>query len=107
MKETENKIDYSEINWDFIDKMAERMNKNKDKYPKYNFKNMGPEHIPLLEQASVRHLRKMIQPIPNDLETYEDHLYALGCNAMLISYLKNKTVNSDNSSNQLSLDFVN
>ena len=41
--------------------------------------------IGLLEQALFRHVRKILQPMPGDPETIQDHLYAIGCNAMMIT----------------------
>ena len=82
IKETENKIDYSEINWEWIDGIAKRMNANKSKYPKDNFKQKID--IKLLEQSLFRHIRKMLSEDINDPESYMDHIYAVGCNVMMI-----------------------
>ncbi len=82
IKESDDKLDYSEIDWSFVDGIAKRMNANKLKYPKNNFKKEVP--IDLLQQALLRHLRKILQPIPWDDETMEEHLYAIGCNAMML-----------------------
>ena len=84
IKETEGKIDYSEIDWEFIDGMALRMNANKNKYPKNNVDNMTEYDIPLLEQAAFRHLRKMLQPVEDDTESYSDHMFAVADNLMMI-----------------------
>jgi len=81
-KETEGKIDYSEINLGILDLMAERMQENKHKYPVGNSKK--PMNIKGLEWALFRHLKKMIQPIKNDPETYKQHLSAILCNASMI-----------------------
>lgn len=62
IKESDNKIDYSEIDRRFVDGIASRMNANKAKYPKGNSLNHIP--IELLEQALFRHVRKILQPIP-------------------------------------------
>ena len=82
VKETEGKLDYSEINLGILDLMAQRIAKNKHKYPKGN--SLKPIDIKELEQALFRHLKKMIQPIENDPETYEDHLSAILCNSSFI-----------------------
>lgn len=82
VKETENKIDYSEINLDILDIMAERFTANKEKYPKGNMKKYIDKEN--LEWALFRHIKKMISPIENDPETYEEHLAAVLCNASMI-----------------------
>lgn len=82
VKETEGKLDYSEINFEILDLMAKRFAENKHKYPKGNSKK------PLDKQeilwASFRHIRKMLQPIENDPETYEEHLAAVATNMSII-----------------------
>ncbi|MFA7285214.1 MAG: dATP/dGTP diphosphohydrolase domain-containing protein [Candidatus Absconditabacterales bacterium] len=83
IKEHDNKIDYSEIDWRFVDGIASRMNANKLKYPKGN--SLNKISLELLEQALFRHVRKILQPVPGDPETIQDHLYAIGCNAMMIT----------------------
>ena len=89
-KESEGKLDYSEIDWDFIDAMAARMNKNKAKYPPKNYERMNGEDIKRVEQATLRHLRKILQPLKDDPESILDHLEAIGCNAMILYYLNKK-----------------
>lgn len=82
IKETENKVDYSEINFKLLDLMAKRFNDNKHKYPKGNtLKVINKDEI---LWAAFRHIRKMIQPIENDPETYEDHLAAVATNMSII-----------------------
>jgi len=89
IKETEGKVDYSEINLEILDLMAERFTANKHKYPKGNMKK--PIDIKSLEWALFRHVKKMIQPIETDEETYKDHLSAVLCNcSMLLDQLKVK-----------------
>ena len=82
VKETEGKKDYSEINLEILDLMAERFTANKHKYPKGNMKK--PIDIKSLEWALFRHIKKMIQPIEEDTETYKDHLSAVLCNCSMI-----------------------
>jgi len=87
-KETEGKVDYSEINLEILDLMAERFTANKHKYPKGNMKK--PIDIKSLEWALFRHVKKMIQPIETDEETYKDHLSAVLCNcSMILDQLEN------------------
>lgn len=82
IKETEGKLDYSEINLKILDLMAERFNANKDKYPKGNMKK--PLNKDSLVWAAFRHIRKMLQPIKDDPETYKEHLAAVLCNMSMI-----------------------
>lgn len=89
-KESEGKLDYSEIDWNFIDAVATRMSKNKDKYEPGSFKKMNEKEIEEVKQALFRHIRKILQPIPNDPESESDHLAAIGCNAMILNYHNSK-----------------
>jgi hypothetical protein len=91
VKETEGKADYSEINLNILDLMSERMQKNKYKYPPGNSKK--PIDLKSLEWALFRHIKKMVQPIENDPESYTEHLAAVLCNSSIILdqlELKNK-----------------
>ena len=89
IKESDGKVDYSEINLEILDLMAERFTANKHKYPKGNMKK--PIDIKSLEWALFRHVKKMIQPIETDEESYKDHLSAVLCNcSMLLDQLKVK-----------------
>jgi hypothetical protein len=91
VKETEGKADYSEINLNILDLMSERMQKNKYKYPPGNSKK--PIDLKSLEWALFRHIKKMVQPIENDPESYTEHLAAILCNSSIILdqlELKNK-----------------
>lgn len=100
VKETNGKIDYSEINLEILDLMAERFTANKHKYPQGNMKK--PIDIKSLEWALFRHVKKMIQPIENDEETYLNHLAAILCNAsMLYDQIKLKTIYSEKITNCL------
>ena len=55
---------------------------NKHKYAKGNtLKEINKDDI---LWAAFRHIRKMIQPIENDPETYEDHLAAVATNMSII-----------------------
>ncbi len=82
VKETENKTDYSEIDFDILDLMAERFNANKHKYPKGNM--LKPIEEKELLFAGLRHLKKMIQPLENDEETFVEHLSAVLCNMQML-----------------------
>jgi len=81
-KETEGKLDYSEINFNLLDLMAKRFMDNKVKYPKGNtLKEIDQNEI---LWAAFRHIRKMIKPIEADTETYKDHLAAVATNMSII-----------------------
>ena len=88
-KETDGKLDYSEINFELIDLMAKRFMDNKHKYPKGNtLKVINKDEI---LWAAFRHIRKMIQPIKNDPETYKEHLAAVATNmSIILDQLKNE-----------------
>jgi len=81
-KETEGKLDYSEINFNLLDLMAKRFMDNKVKYPKGNtLKEIDQNEI---LWAAFRHIRKMIKPIEGDTESYKDHLAAVATNMSII-----------------------
>ena len=92
-KETENKISYEEIDWDYIKQMALRMNQNKDKYGKENWKL--PIDIGSIEQALLRHVIAILNPSVIDNETRQQHLAAIGCNAMILNYHKSGYENTN------------
>ena len=81
-KEIEGKLDYSEINLEILDLMAQRFSANKHKYPQGNMKK--PIDKESLVWAAFRHIRKMLQPIDNDPETYKEHLTAVLCNMSML-----------------------
>ena len=85
-KETENKISYEEIDWDYIKQMALRMNQNKVKYGKGNWQLPLP--LETIEQALLRHVLAILNPDLLDSETRQQHLAAIGCNAMILNYHK-------------------
>lgn len=89
-KETANKLSYSEIDPYFLEQMARRMQKGKEKYGPNNWKRLSD--INELLDAAQRHLielRKMVQedfePLPGQ-ESEAQHCAALACNAMFIHY---------------------
>ena len=93
IKESKGKKDYSEINLEILDLMADRFAANKHKYPKGNMKK--PIDVKSLEWALFRHSKKMVQPIENDEESYIDHLSAILCNAsMILDQLHNEETKS-------------
>ena len=89
-KETANKLSYSEIDPYFLEQMARRMQKGKEKYEPNNWKKLSD--INELLDAAQRHLielRKMVEedfePLPGQ-ESEAQHCAALACNAMFIHY---------------------
>ncbi len=85
-KESKGKLNY-ELDWDFIDGMARKMAENKVKYSKDNWKKpMSEEDFDSLEDSIFRHWRKYKQPVEGDVETAEDHLFSIACNAMMVLY---------------------
>ena len=86
-KETEKKLIY-DIDFDYVKKMAERMQLNRDKYPVGNWKK--PLQVEDLKQALFRHTMEIMKGNYSDEQKY-GHLVALGCNAfMIIEQLKQK-----------------
>ncbi len=82
IKEVENKVSYSEIYWSFIEQMAIRMNENKEKYGKHNYRKPLENKNDLLD-AALRHLTKVIEPNKEDKESLEQHLAAVADNVMM------------------------
>lgn len=86
LKEEEEKLVY-ELDWEFVEGMAERMAMNKGKYPPFNWKE-GID-IEKLNQALTRHFMEVQKGNYSD-EQKLGHYYALATNAMMIIYqLKN------------------
>jgi len=87
-KEISGKVDYSELYWEFITGLARRMEANKGKYEKHNYRK--PLDQEQLLQAALRHLIKVMEPQPDDPETAEEHILSIACNMMMQYYqLKN------------------
>lgn len=83
LKESYGKTPYEELDWDYIDSMAHRMEGN-DKYPPENWKK--EMDIRKLATSAMRHARAILEPSDYDTESQEDHAVALGCNGMMINY---------------------
>lgn len=94
IKVEDGKVDYSEINFDILDLMAQRFKDNKHNYPKDNMKK--PIEISKLLWPLFRHWKKMMWPKEDDPEKFEDHLAAIMCNcSMILDQLKiSKNVNN-------------
>lgn len=89
VKESEGKLTY-ELDWEFIERMAKRMELNKNKYEPYNWKNNSIEPQKLKEAMS-RHFIEVMKGNYEDDGEY-GHLVALACNAMMIIEQIKKTV---------------
>lgn len=86
IKETTDKLTY-DIDFDFIKRMAGRMQRNRGKYPVGNWKKKID--VEELKQALFRHTMEIMQGNYDD-EQYYGHLIAVACNAFMITYqLKN------------------
>lgn len=86
-KETKGKLDY-ELDWVFIQQMAERMNQNKGKYEPYNWKKLMD--VEKLKQSLFRHVIEVMKGNYSDDGREYGHLESLADNAMMINYqLKN------------------
>lgn len=82
-KEYENKLSY-ELDWDFIEAMAKRMQKGGQKYSPYNWKKpLDPEK---LKQALFRHTIDIMRGVYNDDGSELGHIEALADNAMMLWY---------------------
>lgn len=99
IKESLGKVSYQEIDPKFLYLMAVRMSKNKDKYPVNNWKK-DLDKLELLD-ALERHfldLKCLLLnelPIHNPTETEQDHLAAIGANAMMLNYALNKNITNN------------
>jgi len=73
-----------ELDWEFIEAMAKRMDSNKDQYPRGNWKE--PIDVELLEDALMRHWFAYKRG-----EKSENHLVAIALNAMMIDFQNRNT----------------
>ncbi len=89
-KETGGKTSLQEIDFEFIDLIAKRLNQNKDKYPVGNWKK--PMNVFNLLDALQRHivdLRMLMdgrEPVYNKEETMQDHCAAIAANCQFINW---------------------
>lgn len=90
-KESENKLSY-ELDWEFIESMAKRMQKGGQKYSPYNWKKpLDPEQ---LKQALFRHVIEVMKGNYEDDGSLLGHIEALSCNSMMLWYqLKHNKTN--------------
>lgn len=88
VKETTGKLSL-ELDFDFVKQMAERMDTNKGKYEKWNWKK--PMDVRELSEATMRHCMEVIEGRYEDDGRPYGHLEALATNSMMLNYqLKNK-----------------
>lgn len=86
-KETEGKLNY-ELDWEFIQQLAERMSQNKGKYKPYNW--MQPIDVEKLKQSLFRHVVEVMKGNYEDDGRAFGHLESISANVMMINYqLKN------------------
>jgi hypothetical protein len=81
IKESEGKLNV-EYDWDFLKGQMNRMSKNKDKYPKNNWKK--PMDVEQLKDAMFRHTLEVMNNNFEDDGDAMGHLYAIALNAMMI-----------------------
>lgn len=87
IKETDQKLVY-DIDFEYIEMMAKRMQLNRGKYPVGNW--LKPIDVDELKQALFRHCIEIMKGNYSDEQEF-GHLIAMGCNAfMIIQQLKNK-----------------
>ena len=87
VKETEGKLNY-ELDWQFIQQLAERMSQNKGKYEPYNWTK--PMDVEKLKQSLFRHVIEVMKGNYSDDGREFGHWESIALNAMMINYqLKN------------------
>lgn len=85
-KENQNKLNY-ELDWMFIQGMAERMSSNKKKYAPYNWQK--PMKIEEIKQALFRHVMEVMKGNFLDDGRKLGHLEAIALNSMFLFYHSN------------------
>jgi len=89
-KITEGKLNY-ELDWDFVTLLAERMQKGKEKYEPYTWKN--PTDVEAIKQALFRHTLEIMKNNYVDDGQELGHIAAATANLMMIFYqLKNHSL---------------
>lgn len=87
-KEETKKTTY-EIDFEFIQQLAERMDSNKNKYQPYNWQK--PIDVEKLKQSLFRHVVEVMKGNFKDEDREFGHLEAIALNSMFINYqLKNQ-----------------
>lgn len=92
-KESCGKLSY-ELDFEFIEGMAQRMAQNKSKYPPYNWKKpLDPES---LKQALFRHVVEIMKDNYQDDGRDYGHFESIALNAMMIVYQLKNNKNENN-----------
>jgi hypothetical protein len=81
LKQSKGKLFY-EFNWEFIEAFAKRMQRNKDKYKPFSWKQ--PIEIEELKQAITRHHVEVMKGNYDDGDEELGHILAYACNAMIM-----------------------
>jgi len=82
-KEEDGKLTY-ELDWEFIEQLANRMAKNKGKYKPYNWQE--PIDVEKLKQSLLRHVVEIMKGNYEDDEREFGHIESVALNAMFINY---------------------
>jgi hypothetical protein len=92
-KEEAKKTNY-EIDFEFIQQLAERMDSNKNKYQPYNWQKTID--VEKLKQSLFRHVVEVMKGNFKDEDRKFGHLEAIALNSMFINYqLKNQNKNDN------------
>lgn len=84
VKESEGKTDYTEIDWEFIEQLAKRMNSQKSKYSVNNWKL--PMDVEKLKQSLLRHTLEVLKGNYKDENSEYGHLEAVALNCQFIRH---------------------
>ena len=82
-KQEDKKTNY-EIDFEFIQQLAERMSDNKNKYQPYNWQK--PIDVEKLKQSLFRHIIEVMKGNFKDENREFGHLEAIALNSMFINY---------------------
>lgn len=82
-KITQGKLNY-EIDWDFLELLAKRMEKGKEKYEPFSWKRQT--EVESLKQALFRHVLEIMKNNYLDDEQEYGHIAAATANLMMIYY---------------------
>jgi len=86
IKDSHGKLFY-EIDWRFIQQIAERMASNKGKYPVYNWKKpLEKYQLEEIKQATLRHFVEFLENNYEDDGREYGHIEAIVCNLMMYNY---------------------
>jgi len=82
-KWSDDKLSY-ELDWEFIEQLAQRMHQNKDKYQPYNWES--PININKLKDALCRHFIEIMKDNYKDDDRELGHLEAIALNCMFLNF---------------------